>query len=149
MTNKHLPSLLLLMTLFSSAYAQGTLPFESAQALFGRQRLVQYPNFSLIPTDKSQEELASISRLLQQKPEIMQRTFIVIQVFTCQQELKVKPYLGVVRAKRIIDYLSKEARMNRKKFLIQDRGANPLDPDCKAGSGVTLFLKPDWRVGED
>ncbi|MCI4670454.1 MAG: hypothetical protein MRZ79_20125 [Bacteroidia bacterium] len=132
----------------SHVYSQ-SLPFESAQAMFGAQRLLEYPDFAFEPSDKGKAELDALVKLIQTKPQMVQRTFIVIQVFTCEKELKVKPYLGVVRAKRIVDDLSTRCNMPRKKFLIQDRGANPLDRDCLAGSGLTLFLKPDWREGRD
>lgn len=126
-----------------------TVPFETAQAMFGNQRIIEYPRFAFEPSDKSKAELDEIVKLISLQPQMVQRTFVVIQVFTCEQELRVKPYLGVVRAKRVIDYLSTKCNMHRKKFLIQDRGANPLDKDCVAGSGLTLFLKPDWREGRD
>lgn len=126
-----------------------SIPFETAQKMFGDQRLLEYSRFAFEPTDKSREELDAIVKLVSLQPQMVQRTFIVIQVFTCEQELHVKPYLGVVRAKRVIDYISSRCNMPRKKFLIQDRGANPLDQDCVAGSGLTLFLKPDWREGRD
>ncbi|MEO0896509.1 MAG: hypothetical protein AAFY71_08940 [Bacteroidota bacterium] len=135
-----------------ATYAQipaGPVDFETAQAIFGTQHLLTFQKFSLELKDESKAELDKVVNVVLRQPQIIQRTFIVLQVFTCEQELNVKSYLGVVRAKQITDYLTQKLGMPRKKILIQDRGANPLDKDCLAGSGMTLFLKPDWREGKD
>lgn len=143
-----LATLLLLSSGYLS-YGQGPVDFETAQAMFGTQHLLNFRKFSLELTDQSQQELDQVVNLMIRQPQMLQRTFLVLQVFTCEQELKVKSYLGMVRAKLITDYITEKLNMPRKKILIQDRGSNPLDKDCLAGSGMTLFLKPDWREGED
>lgn len=133
----------LALSLCLQAQAQD-LTFEQANIIFGKQRILTFRKFSLELTDESKAELQKIAELCRVSPGMMRRTLLVIQVFTCEQELAVKPYIGVCRGQVVIDYLEEAIGLSRKKCLVRDVGSNPLDTDCLAGSAVTLYLKPDW-----
>jgi hypothetical protein len=135
---------LLLATSIPSLLKGQSVSFEQASLLFGKQRSLSFRPYTLDLDDKSRESLLEIVELARVSPVLFQKNLLVLQIFTCEKELKVKPYLGVCRGQVVIDFLEKEIGMPRKKCLIRDGGANPLDPDCLAGSGVLLYLKPDW-----
>lgn len=136
----------LLLYLFTpvDSYSQ-TLGFEEAQIVFGDQRILKFRKFSLELLDESKEELRKLAKMINQTPGLIKTNQLVIQIFSCEKELKVKPYLGVCRGQVIIDYLVKQIGMPRKKCLIQDGGANTYDKECLAGSGVNLYIKPEWK----
>ena len=69
---------------------------------------------------------------------------LVIQVFSCPDELAVKPYLGACRGQVVVDALEDGIDLPRKKCLIIETGANEFDPECAVGNGATLYLKPGW-----
>ena len=129
---------------FSSIFAQ-EMGFNEASLVFGDQRILKFRKFSLELTDESYEELQEIQTLIKLTPGIIKTNLLVIQIFTCPQELVVKPYIGVCRGQVIIDYLEEMVGMPRKKCLIRDAGANQYDEKCLVGSGVNIYLKPDWR----
>ncbi len=137
----------MLAGLFASVQAQ-SISFEQANALFGQQKIIKFRKFSLEMTDQGIAEMEKLVKQIQQSPEMIRRNMLIIQVFTCEEELKVKPYIGVVRGQVLIDYLEKTVEMPRKKCLIQDNGKNPYDTECVAGSGANLYLQPDW-LGRD
>ncbi|MDX1905737.1 MAG: hypothetical protein SF053_01795 [Bacteroidia bacterium] len=128
----------------SALRAQTTLSYQESVALFGKQRILAFRSFSLELTDESKAELKSIADALRVTPAILRTNLLVIQIFTCEQELDVKPYIGICRGQVIIDYLEKTLGIPRKKCLIRDLASANYDPDCLAGSGMTLYLKPDW-----
>jgi hypothetical protein len=134
----------LIVGVFPYAFAQ-KLSFEQADALFGNQRILTFRQFSLKLTDDSRNELQQMAEVIKVTPDLVKTNLLIIQTFTCEKELKIKPYLGTVRGQVIIDFLEKTIGMPRKKCLIRDAGSNPLDKDCVAGSGVNVYLRPDWR----
>ncbi|MDX2284455.1 MAG: hypothetical protein NW241_09845 [Bacteroidia bacterium] len=127
------------------ARAQEQVSFDQAVQMFGAQRVLKFRPYSLELTDEGKEELRSISELFRISPVIMRNTVMVIQIFTCEEERKVKPYIGVCRGQVIIDYLESSVGMPRKKCLIRDGGASAFDPECVAGSGANVYLRPEWR----
>ena len=145
---KKLLAYLMLLTGLCLAGQAQSLTFEQANALFGQQKILKFRKFSLEMTDQGIAEMEKLVKQIQQSPEMVRRNMLIIQVFTCEEELKVKPYIGVVRGQVIIDYLEKAVEMPRKKCLIQDNGKNPYDTECVAGSGANLYLRPDW-LGRD
>lgn len=147
MKNRLLCLLLLTALLSSTAWAQ-SISFEQASAIFGKQKILKFRKFSLEMTDQSKLELETLATQIKQSPEMMRRNLLIIQIFTCEDELQVKPYIGTVRGQVVIDYLEKNVQMPRKKCLIQDNGKNPLDTECIAGSGANLYIRPDW-LGRD
>lgn len=138
---------LLASSLASHIHAQN-LTFEQADGIFGNQRILKFRHYSLELTDESKKELKALSDLIRITPALVKNTVLVIQIFTCEKELNVKPYIGVCRGQVIIDYLEKSIGMPRKKCLIRDTGASSFDKECLAGSGGNLYLKPNWR-GKD
>ncbi|MEM7655587.1 MAG: hypothetical protein AAF399_05615 [Bacteroidota bacterium] len=136
--------LIMVCCLCSSALQGQELSFKQAQAIFGQQRILSFRPYSLSLTDQSQTELQEMMQLIRQYPGTIATHLLVIQVFSCEQELAVKPYLGVCRAQVVIDLLEKELGLSRKKCLIRDGGINAFDPECLAGSGVNLYLRPNW-----
>ena len=121
------------------------ITFEQADALFGSQRILTFRQFSLNLTDESFAELKKIAELIRITPDLVKTNLIIIQTFTCEKELKIKPYIGTARGQVVIDFLEKTIGMPRKKCLIRDAGVNVYDKDCLAGSGVNVYLRPDWR----
>ena len=85
--------------------------------------------------------LDEIIKRISENPGIIQENVLILQVFTCEQELRVKPYIGVVRAKNVIDYLEARLGLARRKCLILDDGPNPYDRDCRVGSGMNIYLQ--------
>lgn len=136
--------LLLLLLLALQSQAQ-SLTFEQSKAIFGQQKILKFRRFSLELDDESKAEVERLVVLINTYPDIMKRSLLIIQVFSCEKELKVKPYIGAVRGQIIIDILEKRVDMPRKKCLIQDNGKSPYDAECLAGSGANLYLRPDWR----
>lgn len=136
--------LLLYLSTPVDSYSQ-TLGFEEAKIVFGDQRILKFRKFSLELLDESKEELRKLAKMISQTPGLIKTNQLVIQIFSCEKELKVKPYLGVCRGQVIIDYLVNQIGMPRKKCLIQDGGANAYDKECVAGSGVNLYIKPEWK----
>lgn len=128
----------------STTYSQ-TLGFKEAQMVFGDQRILKFRRFSLELLDESKEELRKMAKMISVTPGLVKTNLLIIQIFSCEKELKVKPYLGVCRGQVVIDYLVNQIGMPRKKCLIQDGGANAFDKECLAGSGVNIYLKPDWK----
>lgn len=120
------------------------LSYEQALKVFGDQRIMKFRKFSLELTDESKEELTKLVESLRRFPAVLHSNVIVIQTFTCEQELNVKPYIGACRGQVIIDYLVDAIGVPRKKCLIQDGGSSQFDKDCQIGSGVNLYLKPAW-----
>lgn len=138
--------LLSCICLFSYSHSYGqTLGFQEAKIVFGDQRILKFRKFSLELLDESKEELRQMAKLISVTPGLIKTNLLVIQIFSCEKELKVKPYLGVCRGQVVIDYLVNQIGMPRKKCLIQDGGANAYDKECLAGSGVNIYLKPDWK----
>ena len=136
--------MIMLFLSISSTMSQN-MKFSDALIVFGEQRILKFRKFSLEMTDESKKELKELSDLIRLTPGIIKTNVLVIQIFSCEQELNIKPYLGVCRGQVIIDYLEKAVGMPRKKCLIQDGGANSYDKKCLAGSGANLYIKPDWR----
>jgi hypothetical protein len=147
MKNRLACLLLLTFALPSAGWSQ-SITFEQASAIFGKQKILKFRKYSLEMTDQSQLEMETLVRQIKVAPEMMRRNLLIIQVFSCEDELRVKPYIGAVRGQVIIDYLEKNAEMPRKKCLIQDNGKNPFDTECVAGSGANLYIRPDW-LGRD
>ena len=141
-----LKTYLTILFVFGSIYlkAQG-FTFEQADALFGNQRMLTFRKYSLQLTDESMSELQKVAEFIRITPDLVKTNLLIIQTFTCEKELKVKPYIAAVRGQVVIDFLEKAIGMPRKKCLIRDTGSNAFDKDCLAGSGVNLYLKPDWR----
>lgn len=94
--------------------------------------------------DESRTQLAELSQLIRQYPQMFRSNLLMVQVFTCEKELAIKPYLGACRGQVVIDYLEQQVGLPRKKCLIQETGSSAYAQDCEAGSGVNLYLKPDW-----
>lgn len=128
----------------SLAHAQ-ELGFEEAKIVFGDQKILKFRKFSLELLDESKEELRLLAKLINSTPGVIKNNLLVIQIFSCEKEIKVKPYLGVCRAQVIVDYLEKQIGMPRKKCLIIDAGPNSYDKECLAGSGVNMYIKPAWK----
>lgn len=118
------------------------IPFSRAEALFGGQKILQYRLFSLDMKDASASVLNDIIVRIQTNPDIIKYNVLVLQVFTCSKERNVKPYLGVVRAQQLVDYLEKELGLSRRKCLIMDEGSSEFDEKCTFGSGINVYLKP-------
>ncbi|MEM7374715.1 MAG: hypothetical protein AAF587_39350 [Bacteroidota bacterium] len=127
----------------SDSYSQ-ELDFDQASHLFGPQRVLTFRQFSLDMTDQSKSELKLLADLIRQYPGIIATHLMVVQIFSCEKELKIKPYLGVCRGQVVVDYLEKELGLSRKKCLIRDGGKNTFDPNCSTGSGTYLYLRPSW-----
>lgn len=119
------------------------IPFEEAKALFGGQKILTFRKFSLSLDDKSQQSLAQLAAQINQSPGIIRNNLLIIQTFTCPEELTAKPYIGAVRGQVIIDYLEKKIGLNRKKCFIQESGSTQ-DPNCLAGSGANIYLQDGW-----
>jgi len=136
---------LFVATLLPSSLLGQELSFQQANALFGGQRILTFRPYSLSLTDQSQTDLQALEDLIRQYPGIISTHLLVIQVFSCEKELAVKPYLGVCRAQVIVDQLENHLGLARKKCLIRDGGVNAYDPDCLVGSGVNLYLRPTWK----
>lgn len=131
--------------LFPSGQLSGqTLDFPEAKIVFGEQRILKFRKFSLELHDESKEQLRDLAKLLNMTPGVISNNLLVIQIFSCEKELKIKPYLGVCRGQVIVDYLESQIGMPRKKCLIQDGGANAFDKGCLAGSGVNIYLQRGW-----
>jgi len=130
--------------LYSPDIYSQSLDFADAKVVFGDQRILKFRKYSLELIDESKDELREIAKMISFTPGIIKTNLLVIQIFSCEKELAVKPYLGVCRGQVVVDYLAKQIGMPRKKCLIQDGGANTYDKDCLAGSGVNIYLKPDW-----
>ena len=141
---KRLLPLVIIQIFWGSLFAQN-MGFQEANLVFGEQRILKFRKFSLELTDDSYRKLQELQTLIKVSPAIVKTNLLVIQIFTCPQELAVKPYLGVCRGQVIIDYLEETIGMPRKKCLIRDGGANQYDEKCLAGSGANLYIKPDWR----
>ena len=124
--------------------AQDKLTFEESQTIFGQQPIMKFRKFSLELTDESKRELMKLAGVIAKVPAMIHHNVIVIQVFTCEQEIRVKPYIGACRGQVIVDYFEEVLNLSRKKCLILDSGRNAFDTDCLAGSGVNLYLKPEW-----
>lgn len=122
-----------------------SLSYEQAVKIFGEQRILTFRKFSLELTDESKEELTKLVDALRRFPPVLFKNVIVIQTFTCETELNVKPYIGACRGQVIIDYMVEAIDIPRRKCLIQDGGANSFDKKCELGSGVNLYLKPAWK----
>lgn len=120
------------------------LSYDQASHLFGPQRILKFRQFSLEMTDQSKSELKLLAELIQQYPGIIATHLMVVQIFSCEKELNIKPYLGVCRGQVVVDYLEKELGLSRKKCLIRDGGKNAFDPNCTTGSGTYLYLRPSW-----
>ena len=122
-----------------------SLSYGQAVKIFGEQRILTFRKFSLELTDESKEELTKLVEALRRFPPVMYQNVIVIQTFTCESELKVRPYIGACRGQVIIDYMVDAIDIPRRKCYIQDGGANKFDKKCELGSGVNLYLKPAWK----
>lgn len=120
------------------------LTYKQAVAVFGEQRIFEFQRFSLELTDASKDELHQLVETLRKFPTVLANNVIVIQTFTCEKELNVKPYIAACRGQVIIDYLVDAINIPRKKCYIQDGGPNKFDPDCEVLSGVNIYLKPSW-----
>ncbi|MEM6803870.1 MAG: hypothetical protein AAF696_20865 [Bacteroidota bacterium] len=144
---KYLFRTFLILFLFSNAsfLTAQVLGFEEAKIVFGDQKILKFRKFSLELLDESKEELRLLAKLINTTPGVIKNNLLVIQIFSCEKEIKVKPYLGVCRAQVIVDYLDKQIGMPRKKCLLIDGGANAYDKDCLAGSGVNIYIKPAWK----
>jgi len=119
--------------------------YNEAKIVFGDQKILKFRKYSLELLDESKEELRLLAKMINTTPGLVKENLLVIQIFSCEKELKVKPYLGVCRGQVIVDYLQQQIGMPRKKCLIQDGGANSYDKECLAGSGVNIYLKPGWK----
>ncbi|MEM8892079.1 MAG: hypothetical protein AAGD28_29140 [Bacteroidota bacterium] len=119
--------------------------YNEAKIVFGDQKILKFRKYSLELLDESKEELRLLAKMINTTPGLVKENLLVIQIFSCEKELKVKPYLGVCRGQVIVDYLQQQIGMPRKKCLIQDGGANSYDKECLAGSGVNIYLKPGWE----
>lgn len=122
----------------------GNLTYAQSVAIFGEQRIFEFRRFSLELTDESKASLHELVEVIRRFPAIMHKNVLVIQTFTCEKELNVKPYIAACRGQVIIDYLVEAVDMPRKKCFIQDGGPNTFDPDCHVASGVNMYLKPAW-----
>lgn len=130
----------------TSSQAQGRkLTYEQAVAVFGEQRIFEFRKFSLELTDASKAELFELVEIIRKFPAVLGGNVIVIQTFTCEKELNVKPYIAACRGQVIIDYLVESINISRKKCYIQDGGPNKFDPDCEILSGVNVYLKKTWQ----
>lgn len=121
------------------------LNFDQASHLFGPQRVLTFRPFTLDMTDKSLAALEELTTLISQYPGIIATHLLVVQIFSCEKELEIKPYLGVCRGQVVVDYLEQKLGLSRKKCLIRDGGKNAFDPDCTTGSGTYLYLRPSWK----
>lgn len=124
------------------AQPEQTLSFQKASQIFGKQRTLNFRQYALELNDESRLLLEQTAVLIRSTPALVHSNVLVLQVFTCEEELLAKPYIGVVRAKLIVDYLEQELGLSRKKCYIQDTGASAFDEDCTAGSGLHLVLRP-------
>jgi outer membrane protein OmpA-like peptidoglycan-associated protein len=122
-----------------------SITFEQAVTIFGEQRILKFRKFSLELTDESKEELTQLVEVLRRFPAVLHKNLIIIQTFTCETELNVKPYIAACRGQVVIDYLVEAIGVPRRKCLIQDGGPSQFDKECEIGSGVNLYLKPNWR----
>ena len=120
------------------------LTYEQAVAVFGEQRIFEFRRFSLELTDASKAELHELVEIIRKFPAVLGGNVIVIQTFTCEKELNVKPYIAACRGQVIIDYLVESINISRKKCYIQDGGPNKFDPECEVLSGVNVYLKKSW-----
>lgn len=132
--------------MLSSSFLWGQeMPFEQAYALFGEQKRVKFRQFSLEMTDEGKKVMADLVKKLKQSPRIIGSNLFVIQVYACEKELNVKPYLSVVRGQLLIDYLVENLSISRKKCFIQDSGPNKEDTGCLSRSGANIFIRPNWK----
>lgn len=118
------------------------IPFSQAKQLLGTQKILDYRLYSMDMKDASAIALNDIVVRIRTNPDIIKYNILVLQVFTCVKERQVKPYLGVVRAQRLIDYLEKELGLSRRKCLILDEGPSEFDTNCTVGAGINVYLKP-------
>ncbi|MEM6343695.1 MAG: hypothetical protein AAF927_07430 [Bacteroidota bacterium] len=129
----------------NQTHAQGRkLTYDQAVAVFGEQRIFEFRRFSLELTDASKAELHELVETIRKFPAVLGGNVIVIQTFTCEKELNVKPYIAACRGQVIIDYLVESINISRKKCYIQDGGPNKFDPECEVLSGVNVYLKKSW-----
>lgn len=137
--------LIFLLLSTQQASAQVTkLSYDQAVAVFGAQRIFEFRRFSLELTDESKTQLLELVEVLRKFPIVLTHNVIVLQTFTCEKELSVKPYISACRGQVLIDYLVEAIHIPRKKCYIQDGGPNKFDPDCEVLSGVNAYLKPSW-----
>lgn len=95
--------------------------------------------------DASAVALNDLVVRIRTNPDIIKYNLLVLQVFTCKKEANVKPYIGVVRAQMLINYLETELGLSRRKCLILDDGPSQFDENCTAGSGINVYLRPGWN----
>lgn len=134
------------MVLLSLTSLRGqNISYEQANAIFGGQKIVKFRQFSLDMTDEGKQIMTALVRKIQPYPGMFRSNILIIQVFGCEKELNVKPYLSVVRGQVMIDYLVENLKIPRKKCLIQDLGPSPYDKDCLSGSGANIYLRPNWE----
>jgi|GEM_PF-2416851 len=138
-------SLMLLIKISLIVLQAQKIPYQQASTIFGGQKIVKFREFSLEMTDEGKQILNTLAKNIRQVPVMIRNNMLIIQVFSCEKELKVKPYLGVCRGQVIIDYLVETIKMPRKQCLIQDTGASLYDKECLSGSGVNLYLRPGWE----
>ncbi|MEL6652288.1 MAG: hypothetical protein AAFQ87_15915 [Bacteroidota bacterium] len=119
------------------------LTYDQAVAVFG-ERIFEFRRFSLELTDESKNELLELVETIQKFPAVLASNVIIVQTFTCEKELNVKPYIAACRGQVLIDYLVEELHMPRKMCFIQDGGPNRYDPECEVLSSVNVYLKPAW-----
>lgn len=137
-------SLFLFLNFFLPAQAQlNQLTYEQSVAVFG-ERIFEFRRFSLELTDESKNELLELVETIQKFPAVLASNVIIVQTFTCEKELNVKPYIAACRGQVLIDYLVEELHMPRKMCFIQDGGPNHYDPECEVLSSVNVYLKPAW-----
>ena len=120
------------------------IPFARAESLFGGQKILQYRLFSLDKKDASEDVLQDLVVRIRANPDIIKYNNLILQVFTCSKESNVKPYIGVVRAQQLVDYLEQELGLSRRKCLILDEGPSQFDEACDFGSGINVYLRPGW-----
>jgi len=143
---KHI--LIACMLLFCSicaVHAQKTLSFAEATKVFGGQKIIEFRRFTLYPTDNGQKELDVLKGILDAYPEVIKHNVLIIQAFTCEEELNVKPYLGVCRAYKVAEFLASSLGIPRRKCFIQYKGKEHFDKDCIAGSGINIYLKEEKK----
>lgn len=118
------------------------MPFEQADSIFGRQHIITFRPYSIEPTDEGLQAIGKVAQIFDTKPSVIKHNRLVIQTFSCPQEIAAKPYLGACRGQWIVDFLEKSVLLSRTKCNIIEGGAQKANTQCQGNSGVILYIKP-------
>lgn len=118
------------------------MPFEQADTIFGRQHIITFRPYALEPTDEGLQIIGKVAGIINNKPSIIKYNRLVIQTFSCPNEIAAKPYIGACRGQWIVDFLEKVVLLSRTKCTIIEGGAPKNGIPCQGNSGAILYLKP-------